>query len=397
MIFPSLILDSGATFLYNKYVKKATKGAPGTYIKDKKKIDFSFYDGDIFKEFREGYIKFVKKNDKYLYAYVNMDMINNAEGSYKSLKYMEKRGCHPLPVFHLGNDTEWLERYVKEGYKFICIGGITPNPYTTLKPVLDRIWKNILTDGQGMPIVKVHGLACTAYQLLIRYPWYSVDSATWIKLGAWGGIYVPRKIGGVFDFNKKPFGIQVSEKSSSLGKSGAHLNTMVEGESTHIEEWLRFIDIPLGDVRIPERLINRPSLIPLSTKIHYKEDAKIGVVNDYEYRMKANLLFYQALCDFLPKWPWAFAPTLRKGLFQDVNHPGFWGRDKINETWKRLRSLIFYYSGSRSKYVSPEDLLAHKEAGFMLTYSDFFKKKGSEAIRRFKQHKERVKKHGRKK
>jgi len=288
-----LIMDSGATFLYNRYVKESTKGAPGTYIKDKRKVSFSFYETDTFKKFRESYIRFVKKNDKYLFAYVNMDVINNAEASYKSLKYMEKKGCHPLPVFHLGNDEKWLNRYVNEGYDFICIGGITPNPYTTLKPVLDRIWKDILTDEQGMPKVKVHGLACTSYQLLIRYPWYSVDSATWTKLGAWGGIYIPRKSRktGEFDFNRKPFGIQVSEKSSAIGRRNAHLQTIAGMENTHIEEWLARINVPIGN-----------------------ENEK-GVINDYECRMKANLFFFQALSDFLPKWPWAFdRNSVRKKL-----------------------------------------------------------------------------------
>jgi len=294
MNFTPLIMDSGATFLYNKYVKQETKGAPGTHIKDKRKIDFSFYSTEIFKNFRESYIKFVKKYDKYLLAYVNMDIINNAEGSYKSQKYMESRGCHPLPVFHLGNDESWLRRYVDEGYKFICIGGITPNPYTVLKPTLDRIWKNILTDKQGMPIVKIHGLACTGYQLLIRYPWYSVDSATWTKLGAWGGIYIPRKNKktGKFDFSVKPFGIQVSEKSSSVGKRNKHVTTITDLENSHIKEWLKLIKVPLGSGN------------------------KKGVINDYECRMKANLLFYQMLANFLPKWPWAFdRESVRGGLF----------------------------------------------------------------------------------
>ncbi len=268
----------------------------------------------MFKAFRESYIKFVKKNDKYLYAYVNMDLINNAEGSYDSLKYMESKGCHPLPVYHLGNDRKWLQRYVDEGYKCICIGGITPNPYKVLKPILDEIWKNILTDNKGMPIVKVHGLACTGYQLLIRYPWYSVDSATWTKLGAWGGIYVPRKVNGIFDFSKKPFGIQVSEKSSSIGKRNAHLDTIVRLENTHIEEWLDLIGVPLGDIQPEEIQDTRTSLFSFPSKT-YKEK-KIGVANNYECRMKANLLFYNALSAYLPKWPWPIKYRTRKKLTQ---------------------------------------------------------------------------------
>ncbi len=315
--FPLLIMDSGATFLYNKYIKKKTKGSPGTYMKDKRKLDFSFYETDIFKDFRDSYIRFVRKNDKYLFAYVNMDWINNAQGSYDSLKYMESKGCHPLPVYHLGSNRKWLQRYIDEGYKYICIGGITPNPYTTLKPILDGLWKDILTDSNGMPLVKVHGLACTSYQLLIRYPWYSVDSATWTKLGAWGGIYVPRKVNGKFDFSRKPFGIQVSEKSSSIGKRNAHSETMVGLENTHIEEWLDLIGVPLGDAQPPKKEEdNRSTLYNYPTKTYDEKNKKIGVANDYECRMKANLLFYDALSDYLPRWPWPIKYETRNKLVE---------------------------------------------------------------------------------
>lgn len=59
--------------------------------------------------------------------------------------------------------------------------------------------------------------------------------------------------------------------------------------------------------------------------------------------------------------------------------------------------MIIFYSGSRSKHISPEDLLAEKEAGFMLTYSDFYKgSKNNESVRRLKQHKTRMKQYDKK-
>jgi len=60
--------------------------------------------------------------------------------------------------------------------------------------------------------------------------------------------------------------------------------------------------------------------------------------------------------------------------------------------------MIIFYSGSRSKNVSPEDLLVKERAGFMLTYSDFYKgSKKNESARRFKQHIKRIKRYGNKK
>jgi hypothetical protein len=52
-----------------------------------------------------------------------------------------------------------------------------------LKGKLDTIWLNRLTDPDGTPKVKVHGFGLTNIQLLFRYPWYSVDSTSWLQNG----------------------------------------------------------------------------------------------------------------------------------------------------------------------------------------------------------------------
>ena len=328
-----LIMDSGATFIYNRFIKKNTKGAPGTYIKDKRRIrygyeasiDLSFYETKEFKDFRDAYIEFVLKNDKYLDGYVNMDVINDAEGSYKAQKFMEARGCHPMPVYHLtdAQDDIWLQRYIDNGYDWICIGGITPNPVTTLLEPLDRIWSNILTDKDGMPKVKVHGLACTSHRLLFRYPWYSADSATWTKLGAWGGIYVPRKVAGAYSFgaDSPPYGIQVSTESSKIGDKDNHfipLGKATPNVQKAITDWLDYIGVPIGaGGKVREKEMGGGVIESIAKRIpsHGVDDSKQkkGVINDYQCRMMANLSFWQAMEEALPDWPRPFEhkePTL---------------------------------------------------------------------------------------
>ena len=60
--------------------------------------------------------------------------------------------------------------------------------------------------------------------------------------------------------------------------------------------------------------------------------------------------------------------------------------------------MIIFYSGSRSKNVSPESLKTKHGIGFMLTYSELHKKsKRGDTIQRFKEHILRMKKHGHKK
>lgn len=284
----------------NKFMKIAKRGerhGPGTHLINRRKLDYSFYKTKEFKEFREAYIKFVKKNDKYMFGYINLDVINNAEMTYQSQKYMEERGCHPFPVFHIGNDIKWLKRYLDEGYKFICLGGISPDRFSTVAPTLNEIWSKVLTDDKGLPLVKIHGLACTSYDLLINYPWYSVDSASWLKSAVWGAIYVPRKKNNKFSFAVPPFGMAVSNESPRKKIGRRHLDTISKAEREHIEEWLKIINVPIGGI--------------------YKGKEISGIINDYEYRMMANLFYFQALSDSLPRWPWAFESTIpKKGLFE---------------------------------------------------------------------------------
>lgn len=289
------LLDSGGFTLYNKYVKK--NHSIGTRIVNRRQLDYSFYRTKQFTEYREAYIRFVKKNDKYLSGYINLDVINNAEMTYQSQKYMERRGCHPIPVFHIVNDIKWLKRYLEEGHKYICLASISPDRFSVVAPTLNEVWSNVLTDDEGMPLIKIHGLACTSWDLLMNYPWYSVDSAAWVKRAAFGGVYFPRKKNNKFSFEIAPIGLSVSDKSPNRKTGRRHISTISKMERGLVEEWLEIINVPMGGV--------------------HKGKTISGIINDYECRMKANLFYFQALSDSLPKWPWALKSSLLKeGLFE---------------------------------------------------------------------------------
>ncbi len=295
-----MILDSGAVSLYNIHGKKNAKTNMGASFKDRKFSDYSYFTSDEFLEYRDAYIAYVKKNHKHISAYVNLDVINNAEESYKSLKYMEKRGCTPLPVYHLGNDVKWLERYIKEGYKFICIGGITPNTFSAVKPILDRIWRDILTDSDGMPIVKVHGLAATGYRVLKRYPWWSADSTSWRKLAAYGKILIPRRrADGTFRFDREPWTIGASFISPTRKDRNRHLLSMSGRFKENMMAWINHIGLPLGAVD-PKT----------------EEMTEWGVISHHNARGELNMRYYVELAKSIPQWPWAFKIPKRKGLLE---------------------------------------------------------------------------------
>ena len=101
-----------------------------------------------------------------------------AEKSYRNLRRLEALGCRGLiPVFHCGESLRYLERYAAE-HEYIGLGrGVARGP--ALKSALDWCWSH-LTDADGRPRVKVHGFGMSSYWLVARYPWYSLDSQSWL-------------------------------------------------------------------------------------------------------------------------------------------------------------------------------------------------------------------------
>lgn len=157
-----------------------------------------------------------------------LDAIGDADGTWRNQMAMEARGVRPLPCFHYGEPIEVLEYYIAN-YSYITIGGMVPISTPQLKLWLDRLWADYLTDDQGRPIVKVHGFGLTSLPLMMRYPWYSVDSSTWVQWAANGMVLVPGQVGQV----------DVSNKSSRKKIRGQHMDSVSPLETAAIEASIR--------------------------------------------------------------------------------------------------------------------------------------------------------------
>ena len=187
----TIFADCGAPSLYNKLSRKVEKkGVMGSSFSERKFDDFSYTEKPEYAAYRDSYIEFLLLNKEKIDHYSNLDVINNPELTYKNQRILEEAGLKPHPVYHLGTDVKWLKRYLDK-YEYIAIGGLIPNPTRVLIPILDEMFKKYLTDEKGFPRVKLHGFACTSMPLMLRYPWYSVDSTTCRKLAMYGGIVVP--------------------------------------------------------------------------------------------------------------------------------------------------------------------------------------------------------------
>lgn len=153
----------------------------------------------------KAYIKFIKDAEKWIWMYVNLDVIPgsidhprtseeveaSAQQSYDNLQEMKAAGLRPLPVFHQGESFKWLDKMLKDGETFIGISSAKNLRNEEQERWLDEFF-SVVTNKKGEPLIKVHGFGSAHINQLRLHPYYSVDSAGWRIAAAYGKMYVPR-------------------------------------------------------------------------------------------------------------------------------------------------------------------------------------------------------------
>lgn len=207
-------------------------------------------DSGIFSAWNKGgtldlkeYIAYLKRNEKWLYSYVNMDSIpgkfgvirttadveKSAQISYDNLQEMKNAGLHPIPVFHQGEDLKWLFRMIEDGDRYIGISTAKDLRTQVQRRWLDQVF-TLITDKQGRPVIRTHGFGITNPVLMTRYPFFTCDSTTWSLHAGMGHLLFPpyegvRKDatgfhGGTPNYLKKPISLVTSgvQHESSSGQ-----------------------------------------------------------------------------------------------------------------------------------------------------------------------------------
>lgn len=144
-----------------------------------------FLDSGAFSAFTQGtviniqeYADYVKKYDKYLTTYANLDVIGNAEKTLKNQEYLEKQGLKPLPAYHLGENFDVYKRML-ENYDYIGLGGVAPK---NISFKLKKSWLYQCFNVKPSR-TKIHGFGITRMNLLKNLDFYSVDSTSWLVYG----------------------------------------------------------------------------------------------------------------------------------------------------------------------------------------------------------------------
>jgi hypothetical protein len=175
--------------LSSYYYIKNKSGLLNSWFSENKNI---FLDSGAFSAFTkkaeiniDEYINFIKNNISFLEIYANLDSIGDAEKTLKNQKYMESKDLNPLPCFHYGEDFKYLDYYCKK-YKYVALGGIAGANVgiNDKKRWLDIIFSKYLKN-------KFHGFGVTNINFLFKYPWYSVDSTSWVKGDQFGVAILP--------------------------------------------------------------------------------------------------------------------------------------------------------------------------------------------------------------
>ena len=130
-------------------------------------------------------------------------------------------GKRILPVYHQGEELSRLLELEEES-QYICI-----SPRQTLSEKVRVAWLDHIS-ARARKDRSYHGLATTGARSIIVNDWHSVDSASWVMVGAMGNILLPIK-GWV-----KP--LSVSDDSPNLKIQGKHISNLSFIEYEHVSE-----------------------------------------------------------------------------------------------------------------------------------------------------------------
>lgn len=238
----------------------------------------------------DDYMQFIKDNKKMVTVYANLDVIGDPEGTWVNQKIMEDNGLSPMPIYHMGSSEKYLRKCME--YDYFALGAMAKASAPKRIAFLDYVFKTI-AGKDGKPRNKTHGLGMTSFPLMMRYPFFSVDSTSWLMTGALGGIMVPRTKKGEWDYTKNPYKIAVSSSSPKIGKN-QHFASLDKDMQSLVLRYIKEKGYKLG-VLDAER---------------GTEEAGLAV--EHNQRMTLNAEYMLDFQKTVPKYPWAIKFTKSK-------------------------------------------------------------------------------------
>jgi hypothetical protein len=301
-----IMVDSGAHSIFMKMTERGQKTK-----KFKEKDDtWAYADSKEFWEYADRYGLYLQQNQDKFEVAVNLDVIRNPELTWRMQQYLEnKYKVKILPVYHQGADPKWLKLYM-DNYDYIGIGGLGQFvSRTQWIQYGDRTFTKICDD-KGRPMWKTHGFAMTSPDLMLRYPWYSVDSTSWLVGEKFGLVIVPRSKLGKYDYSQAPLMVSMTTRVSSKKNSYPNISSL---ERNYILRYCKEVaDAEYGESEFyiaPKGYKLQPGEFWAKKEINQVEKVIVpGIGNDMQTRNTLNIKYFEALGKYLEDNPVSFKP-----------------------------------------------------------------------------------------
>lgn len=162
----------------------------------------------------------------------NLDT-NSLEESLQNQQILEAAGLCPIPVYHLEEyvkpETQALIRSWCSEYPMVAISLASKVGSQSVDPTryLDYVFNAAGTK------TKIHGFGATRQDILMQYPFYSVDSTTWVASS---------KFGASFEFKRGQI-IRRDKPGSGSSKDPISMNVLVKRHARMAAAVQAFIDL----------------------------------------------------------------------------------------------------------------------------------------------------------
>lgn len=288
------------------------------------------------------YIEFLDTNRANVDYVMTLDDMSDPEASRFSFEVMQEMGYNLIPVFHFGDDLQYLSSYLAYGADYIALGGSALTPDGKRRSPKERIeWAKPIIE--KFPDVKFHMLGTNDQYIIDRLPGlYSADGTRWQVAGREGRSGLEeRAAGGAEEIVKREAAVSKKAAAPESGDTTIEFDgrTFTIIDRSHptrftIQDWQR------DEYEISRSLLNEGGE---GIVVRLKDGApdSLDMTAYWHGKPESKLLLEEAT---------------ERELYPDGTDPMTLGYDKM---LFRIQELDKYDSG---EYVSKDQVFTKEEA-----------------------------------
>lgn len=168
------------------------------------------------------YAFWLKENTDLIEVYANLDVHGEYEAGDHNQRRMEELGLSPIPVYHAEFPLSVFEGYA-ERYPYVGVGGVAGMKANANR--LMHLFVNLFKIAEQHDC-GLHGFGITAQDMLLNFPWKSVDSSSWSASFRYGNVPVFHPGRNLF------YSIKIGDP-----KSCYRMKDVIEGYGFKVEEF----------------------------------------------------------------------------------------------------------------------------------------------------------------